>query len=205
MLDAVAVAETVGAVAGAETVVDGDADVVVEVDVVVVDVVVVPGVVAVLDSPGNGWKKTTRSNDGPFAGQPPPVPVELAPTAAPAGPAVSGLVASASVTRVTPLISLRFDINRATSSCVVVQPLSSNAGAAIALRSVPVPIAEPPVLPPAPLMPALGETVPSSDCSEVLEGTTFERSDSAACQSKRWVAIWLTVASRLEASLTKLA
>ena len=93
MLDAVAVAETVGAVAGAEAVVDGDADVVVEVDVVVVDVVVVPGVVAVLDSPGNGWKKTTRSNDGPFAGQPPLVPVELAPTAAPPGPALSGLVA----------------------------------------------------------------------------------------------------------------
>ena len=46
---------------------------------------------------------------------------------------------------------------------------------------------------PPPLTDAPGATLPNSDCSEVLAGTTFERSDSAACQSKRAVAIVRTV------------
>ena len=101
-------------------------------------------------------------------------------------------------------MSRRRDISRATSSWVAVHPFISNAGAVIALRSAPVPTAEPPVLPPLPLTEALGETVPRSDCIDVLAGTTLERSESAAFQSNRSVAICCTVASRLAASLLKL-
>ena len=58
----------------------------------------------------------------------------------------------------------------------------------------------PPLLDPGALTAASGDTVPTSVCNEVSAGTTFDRSDSAACQSKRLVAIWRTVWTRACAS-----
>ena len=63
-------------------------------------------------------------------------------------------------------------------------------------RTAPLETADEAVLPPAPDALAPGATVASSDSSEALAGITFERSESAPCQSKRLAAIWRTVAAR---------
>src|SRR5205085_145545 len=103
--------------------------------------------------------------------------------------------ATPSVTLVTPLITRRRDISRATSSWLPVQPASSKAGAVMLPRSE----LAPPAPPPPPAL-APGATVPTSDASEVLAGTTPARFASAACQSKRVAASSRTVSARVWAA-----
>jgi hypothetical protein len=107
------------------------------------------------NAPATGWKKTTMSKVGPFAGQPAPLGPALL-DVVPGAPALP-LLESSSVTRWTPLISRSRDISWATSSWVPVQPFNSNAGASIALRTAPPLPAE------GPPEDALEETVATSD------------------------------------------
>src|SRR6185312_15477617 len=98
-----------------------------------------------------GWKKTTRSKLGALR----PQPWEEPPAAGP--DELFDICESLIVTRVTPLIRRSCDMNLATSSCERVHPLTSKAGALIALRTVPVPPEpEPPEFAP-------GTTVPMTD------------------------------------------
>jgi hypothetical protein len=137
---------------------------------------------------GSGSKNTTSEKVDGFGPHPPP---ELPLTGVAADP-VADLTASESVTRVTPRINRRRDIKRDTSSCVAVQPASSKAGAVMSPRRLPLE---------EPAAPAPGLVVADSELSEVLAGTTRDRSESACCQLNRPDAISLTVWTRASASL----
>src|ERR1700735_2600999 len=125
------------------------------------------------------------SKAGQLELHPPEPPLVLAPFALEAD-----LAEEFSVTRLTPSISRRRDINCATSSWLFVHPLSSIAGPGSSLR-----IALPFWLEPDTL--ALGTTLPLSDWSAVFGGTPFARSARASCQSKRADAMSRTVCTRV--------
>jgi hypothetical protein len=100
---------------------------------------------------------------------------------------IAGLSDLLRLTRVTPSMLRRRDSSVATVFCVGVQPVSSTAGAAMAVRTV------------EPLPPAPPEIVPLSEVSVTSDGTTREMSRSACSQSKREDArslmVWIRVSA----------
>ena len=106
---------------------------------------------------------------------------------------MSSAVDLLSDTRVTPSMSCRRAIRRATSRCAGAQPSIVIAGAEMAVRS-----ALPP--PPAPVLMS-----PVSDFSVMSAGMARERSRSACSQSKREPARSLTVCTRALAIESKSA